>query len=302
MHPEIEQDHPGDCPICGMRLEPKTVVAKGQEEDEETRSLASKFWLSLVLTIPLLFLTLGEMVPGLSVDHWVPAKINQWVQLVLATVIVFWCGGIFFVRAWRSFVNRSLNMFTLIGVGVGTAYVYSTVATVFPGLFPDSFKHHGQIDLYFESAAVITVLVLFGQWLEARARSKTGKAIQSLLGLAAKSAHRLNTTGNEEEIPVDALQPGDLVRVRPGEKVPTDGVIQEGSSSIDESMITGEPIPLEKRVSDRVIGATVNQTGSFVMRVEKVGAETVLSQIVHMVAEAQRSYRGNAERHTSKNS
>jgi Cu+-exporting ATPase len=168
MHPEIEQDHPGDCPICGMRLEPKTVVAKGQEEDEETRSLASKFWLSLVLTIPLLFLTLGEMVPGLSVDHWVPAKINQWVQLVLATVIVFWCGGIFFVRAWRSFVNRSLNMFTLIGVGVGTAYVYSTVATVFPGLFPDSFKHHGQIDLYFESAAVITVLVLFGQWLEAR--------------------------------------------------------------------------------------------------------------------------------------
>jgi P-type Cu+ transporter len=289
MHPEIEQDHPGDCPICGMRLEPKTGVAKGQEEDEETRSLASKFWLSLVLTIPLLFLTLGEMVPGLSVDHLVPAKINQWVQLVLATVIVFWCGGIFFVRAWRSIVNRSLNMFTLIGVGVGTAYVYSTVATVFPGLFPGSFKHHGQIDLYFESAAVITVLVLFGQWLEARARSKTGKAIQSLLGLAAKSAHRLNATGNEEEIPVDALQPRDLVRVRPGEKVPTDGVIQEGSSSIDESMITGEPIPVEKRVGDRVIGATVNQTGSFVMRVEKVGSETVLSQIVHMVAEAQRS-------------
>jgi len=289
MHPEIEQDHPGDCPICGMRLEPKTGVAKGQEEDEETRSLASKFWLSLVLAIPLLFLTLGQMVPGLSVDHWVPAKINQWVQLVLATVIVFWCGGIFFVRAWRSIVNRSLNMFTLIGVGVGMAYVYSTIATVFPGLFPDSFKHHGQIDLYFESAAVITVLVLFGQWLEARARSKTGKAIQSLLGLAAKSAHRLNATGIEEEIPVDALQPGDLVRVRPGEKVPTDGVIQEGSSSIDESMITGEPIPVEKRVGDRVIGATVNQTGSFVLRVEKVGSETVLSQIVHMVAEAQRS-------------
>src|SRR3984893_11806149 len=289
MHPEIEQDHPGDCPICGMRLEPKTGVAKGQEEDEETRSLASKFWLSLILTIPLLFLTLGEMVPSLSVDHWVPAKINQWVQLVLATVIVFWCGSIFFVRAWRSIVNRSLNMFTLIGVGVGTAYVYSLIATVFPGLFPDSFKHHGQIDLYFESAAVITVLVLFGQWLEARARSQTGKGLQSLLGLAAKSAHRLNATGNEEEIPVDALQPGDLVRVRPGEKVPMDGVIQEGSSSIDESMITGEPIPVEKRVGDRVIGATVNQTGSFVMRVEKVGSETVLSQIVHMVAEAQRS-------------
>jgi P-type Cu+ transporter len=289
MHPEIEQDHPGDCPICGMRLEPKTGIAGEQEEHVEVRSLASKFWVSLVLTIPVLFLALGKMVPGLSVDYWVPAGINPWIQLILATVIVFWCGGIFFVRAWRSIVNRSLNMFTLIGVGVGAAYVYSAIATVFPDLFPDSFKHHGEIDLYFESAAVITVLVLFGQWLEARARSQTGKAIQSLLGLAAKSAHRLNTRGDEEEISADALQPRDLVRVRPGEKVPTDGVIEEGSSSIDESMITGEPIPVEKRAGDRVIGATVNQTGSFVMRVEKVGSETVLSQIVHMVAEAQRS-------------
>jgi len=289
MHPEIEQDHPGDCPICGMRLEPKIGITGEEEEDREVRSLATKFWASLVLTIPVLILALGKMVPGLSVDHWVPVGINPWIQLVLATVIVFWCGDLFFVRAWRSIINRSLNMFTLIAVGVGAAYLFSAIATISPNLFPDSFKHHGEIDLYFESAAVITVLVLFGQWLELRARSQTGKAIQSLLGLAAKSAHRLNATGNEEEILVDQLQPGDLVRVRPGEKIPVDGIIQEGSSLIDESMITGEPIPVEKRAGDWVIGATVNQTGSFVMRVEKVGSKTVLSQIVHMVAEAQRS-------------
>jgi len=289
MHPQIQQDHPGDCPICGMRLEPKTGIADQQEEDREVRSLATKFWVSLVLTIPVLILALGKMVPGLSVDHWVSVGMNPWIQLTLTTVIVFWCGDLFFVRAWRSIINRSLNMFTLIAVGVGAAYLYSAIATIFPNLFPDSFKHHGEIDLYFESAAVITVLVLFGQWLELRARSQTGKAIHSLLGLAAKSAHRLHATGNEEEIPVDELQPGDLVRVRPGEKIPVDGTIQEGSSLIDESMISGEPIPVEKKAGDRVIGATVNQTGSFAMRVEKVGSETVLSQIVHMVAEAQRS-------------
>jgi P-type Cu+ transporter len=289
MHPQIQQDHPGDCPICGMRLEPKTGITGEEEEDREVRTLATKFWVSLVLTIPVLILALGKMVPGLSVDHWVPVGINRWIQLVLATVIVFWCGDLFFVRAWRSIINRSLNMFTLIAVGVGAAYLYSAIATIFPNLFPDSFKHHGEIDLYFESAAVITVLVLFGQWLELRARSQTGKAIESLLGLAAKSARRLNATGHEEEILVDQLQPGYLVRVRPGEKIPVDGIIQEGLSLIDESMITGEPIPVAKRAGDWVIGATVNQTGSFVMRVEKVGSETVLSQIVHMVAEAQRS-------------
>jgi Cu+-exporting ATPase len=289
MHPQIQQDHPGDCPICGMRLEPKTGIVGEQEEDREVRSLATKFWVSLVLTIPVLILALGKMVPGLSVDHWVPVGMNPGIQLALATVIVFWCGDLFFVRAWRSIINRSLNMFTLIAVGVGAAYLHSAVATISPNLLPGSFKHHGEIDLYFESAAVITVLVLFGQWLELRARSQTGKAIQSLLGLAAKSAHRLNATGTEEEILVDELQPGELVRVRPGEKVPIDGIIEEGSSLIDESMITGEPIPIEKGAGDRVIGATVNQTGSFVMRVEKVGSETVLSQIVHMVAEAQRS-------------
>jgi P-type Cu+ transporter len=289
MHPEIEQDHPGDCPICGMRLEPKIGITGEEEEDREVRSLATKFWASLVLTIPVLILALGKMVPGLSVDHWVPDGINPWIQLVLATVIVFWCGDLFFVRAWRSIINRSLNMFTLIAVGVGAAYLFSAIATISPNLFPDSFKHHGEIDLYFESAAVITVLVLFGQWLELRARSQTGKAIQSLLGLAAKSAHRLNAVGNQEEILVDQLQPGDPVRVRPGEKIPVDGIIQEGASLIDESMITGEPIPVERRAGDWVIGATVNQTGSFVMQVKKVGSETILSQIVHMVAEAQRS-------------
>jgi Cu+-exporting ATPase len=224
-----------------------------------------------------------------SADDFVPVAINQWIQFILASVIVFWCGGIFFARAWRSIINRSLNMFTLIGVGVGAAYLYSAVATLLPKIFPDSFKHHGEIDLYFEAAAAITVLVLLGQWLEARARSQTGKAIQSLLGLAAKTAHRLTAAGAEEEVPADALRPGDLIRVRPGEKVPIDGTIIEGSSSVDESMITGEPMPVEKAMGDKAIGATVNQTGSFVMRAEKVRSETVLSQIVHMVAEAQRS-------------
>ena len=289
MHPEIERDHPGDCPICGMRLEPKTGVVKDQEEDGETRSLAIRFWLGLILTVPLLGLALGQMVPGSGVGHWMPTKVNHWIQLILATVIVFWSGDLFFVRAWRSVVNRSLNMFTLIGLGVGMAYLYSAIGTLFPSLFPHSFKHGGEIDLYFESAAVITVLVLFGQWLEARARNQTGKAIQSLLELGAKSAHRLDSAGNEEEVPVEALQSGDLVRVRPGEKIPVDGTIQKGTSSIDESMITGEPIPVEKTFGDRVIGATVNQTGAFVMQVQQVGSDTVLSQIVHMVAEAQRS-------------
>ncbi|MEY2603153.1 MAG: P-type Cu+ transporter [Verrucomicrobiota bacterium] len=289
MHPQIEQDHPGDCPICGMRLEPKARALEGAAEDREVKSLASKFWLGVMLTVPLLFLSVGEMLPGISIDHLLPVTSNKWIQLVLATVIVFWCGGIFFVRAWRSVVNRSLNMFTLIGVGVGAAYLYSAIATAFPGIFPDSFKHHEEIDLYFEAAAVITVLVLLGQWLEARARSQTGRAIQSLLGLAAKTAHRLTSADDEEEVPVDALQLGDLVRVRPGEKIPIDGVITEGSSSLDESMITGEPMPVEKAAGDKVIGATVNQTGSFVMRAVRVGSETVLSQIVHMVAEAQRS-------------
>ncbi len=288
MHPQIEQDHPGDCPICGMALEPKAAAPEAQA-DFEGESLARKFWLGVILTVPILFLSLGKMLPGLSIDQLVPPAINNWIQLVLATVVVFWCGDIFFVRAWRSIVNRSLNMFTLIGLGVGTAYLYSAIATAFPNIFPESFKQDGELNLYFEAAAVITVLVLFGQWLEAKARRRTGRAIQALLGLAPKTAHRLHTDGHEEEVPIDALQPGDLVRVRPGEKIPVDGTITDGSSTVDESMITGEPMPVEKSPAEKVIGATVNQTGSFVMRVEKVGSETVLSQIVHLVAEAQRS-------------
>jgi Cu+-exporting ATPase len=288
MHPQIEQDHPGDCPICGMALEPKAGTA-GTPEDSEAESLARKFWIGVILTVPILFLSLGKMAPGLGIDHLVPAPVNNWLQLILATVVVFWCGGIFFVRAWRSVVNRSPNMFTLIGLGVGAAYLYSGIATLWPGIFPDSFKHDGELDLYFEAAAVITVLVLLGQWLEAGARRRTGKAIEGLLGLAAKTAHRLTAPGEEEDVAIDELQPGDHVRVRPGEKIPVDGTIIEGASSVDESMLTGESIPVEKAAGDKVIGATVNQTGSFVVRVEKTGSETVLAQIVHMVAEAQRS-------------
>ncbi|MBV9273556.1 MAG: heavy metal translocating P-type ATPase [Verrucomicrobia bacterium] len=288
MHPEIEQDQPGNCPICGMPLELK-VTGAGEEEDRETRSLAVKLWVGVVLVVPILILSLGKMVPGFGLEHGIPEGWNKWLQFILATVVVVWCGGIFFERAWRSIVNRSLNMFTLIGVGVGAAYLYSTMATVFPNAFPDSFKHHGELDLYFESAAVIVVLVLFGQWLEARARKQTGKAIQLLLGLAAKNAHRVTASGTEEEIIVDQLEPGDVVRVRPGEKIPVDGIIIQGFSSVDESMITGEPMPVEKGIGDSVIGATVNQTGTFMIRAEKVGHATVLAQIVELVAEAQRS-------------
>ena len=288
MHPQIERDHPGDCPICGMALEPKAGTA-GTPEDSEAESLVRKFWIGVILTVPILFLSLGKMAPGLGIDHLVPAPVNNWLQLILATVVVFWCGGIFFVRAWRSVVNRSPNMFTLIGLGVGAAYLYSAIATLWPGIFPDSFKHDGELDLYFEAAAVITVLVLLGQWLEAGARRRTGKAIEGLLGLAAKTAHRLTAPGEEEDVAIDELQPGDHVRVRPGEKIPVDGTIIDGASSVDESMLTGESIPVEKAAGDKVIGATVNQTGSFVVRVEKTGSETVLAQIVHMVAEAQRS-------------
>jgi P-type Cu+ transporter len=288
MHPQIEQDHPGDCPICGMTLEPKAGTA-GTPEDSEAESLMWKFWIGVTLTVPILFFSLGKMAPGLGIDHLVPAPVNNWIQLILATVVVFWCGGIFFVRAWRSVINRSPNMFTLIGLGVGAAYLYSGIATLWPGIFPDSFKHDGELDLYFEAAAVITVLVLLGQCLEAGARRRTGKAIEGLLGLAAKTAHRLTAPGEEEDVPIDELQPGDHVRVRPGEKIPVDGTITDGASSVDESMLTGESIPVEKAAGDKVIGATVNQTGSFVVRVEKTGSETVLAQIVHMVAEAQRS-------------
>ena len=288
MHPEIEQDHPGACPICGMTLEPKTIGAGDEEEQHELKSLSRKFWIALVLTIPVLIIAMGYAIPGLHIDAIVSRQIGKWIEFGLTTPVVLWAGGFFFARAWQSIINRSLNMFTLIAVGVGAAYFYSAVAVIAPGIFPESFRRHGEVDLYFEAAAVITTLVLLGQLIEAKARSRTGQAIKALLGLAAKTAHRVRD-GQEEDIPVDSIQKGDLLRVRPGEKVPVDGVIVEGQSNIDESMITGEPMPVSKGAADKVVGATVNQTGSLLMRAERIGSETLLAQIVQMVAEAQRS-------------
>jgi P-type Cu+ transporter len=287
MHPEIEQDHPGACPKCGMTLEPKTI---GDEEHEhgETQSLSRKFSIALALTIPVLVLAMGHAIPGLEIESIVPKRIGKWIEFALTTPVVLWAGGFFFTRAWQSIVNRSLNMFTLIAVGVGAAYFYSSVAVIVPGIFPVSFRRHGEVDLYFEAAAVITTLILLGQLIEAKARSRTGHAIKALLGLAAKTAHRIHDS-QEQEIAVDEIQKGDVLRVRPGEKVPIDGVIIDGKSNVDESMLTGEPIPVAKQAGEKVIGATVNQTGSFLMRAERIGSETVLAQIVQMVADAQRS-------------
>ena len=287
MHPEIEQDHPGACPKCGMTLEPKATGGDDHEHGE-TRSLSRKFWIALALTIPVLLLAMGHAIPGLEIESIIPKRIGKWIEFALTTPVVLWAGGFFFTRAWQSIVNRSLNMFTLIAVGVGAAYFYSTIAVVAPGIFPASFRRHGEVALYFEAAAVITTLILLGQLIEAKARSRTGHAIKALLGLAAKTAHRVRD-GQEQEIAVSEIQKGDVLRVRPGEKVPIDGVIVDGHSNIDESMITGEPMPVNKRAGEKVIGATVNQTGSFLMRAERIGSETVLAQIVQMVADAQRS-------------
>ena len=285
MHPEIEQDHPGPCPKCGMALEPKSVQADDDAEaDQETAALLRKLWISSTLALPVFLLAMGEMIPALRVS----GNISGTVQLVLATAAIAWPGGFIFGRAWRSLQHRSLNMFTLIALGVGAAWAYSTVAVLLPGIFPHSLRHGGSAPIYFEAAAVITTLVILGQWLEARARSKTGEAVQALLGLAAKTARRV-TDGREEDIPLDDVKIGDLLRVRPGEKIPLDGVITEGGSTVDESMITGEPLPVSKSAGDKVVGATINQTGAFLMKAEKVGTETLLSQIVQMVADAQRS-------------
>lgn len=286
MHPEIKQDKPGDCPKCGMHLEPKSAPA--EEDNKEARMLSRKFWIGLFLALPVFLLALGEMIPVLNLKAFIPSNLSRWLQCIFATPVVLWAGNIFFIKAWKSILNKSLNMFTLIGMGVGAAYGFSVIAIIFPNIFPESLKQHGQIGLYFEAASVITVLVLMGQLLEAKARSRTGQAIKALLGLAAKVAHRIRD-GKEEDAAIDQIQKGDLLRVRPGEKVPLDGIITEGKSTIDESMISGEPIPVSKKEGDRVIGATVNQTGSFVMKTEKIGAETLLSQIVKMVGDAQRS-------------
>jgi P-type Cu+ transporter len=288
MHPEIIRPKPGSCPICGMALEPRTISAI-EEENPELRDMTRRFWISLVLTAPLLIIAMADMLPGMSVEHAFRAGWLPWIELLLATPVVLWGGWPFFQRGWASIVNRSTNMFTLIAMGTGVAYLFSVVATVFPGLFPTSFVGmNGAPPVYFEAAAAIVTLVLLGQVLELRARSRTGAAIRALLDLSPKTA-RVLRDGTEQDIPLDQVKLGDRLRVRPGEKIPVDGVVLEGSSSVDESMITGESMPVTKEPGARVIGATVNATGSFVMRADHVGSETVLARIVQMVSEAQRS-------------
>jgi Cu+-exporting ATPase len=289
MHPEVVQQGPGSCPICGMDLEPKTISAE-EEENPELKAMTRRFWVSLALTVPVFLLAMSEALPGNPAESFLSRRTITWVELLLATPVVLWGGSIFFQRAWTSLVNRSLNMFTLIGLGTGVAYLYSLVAALFPEIFPAAFRGpEGNVAVYFEAAAVIVTLVLLGQMLELRARSRTGAAIRALLGLAPKTARLLRDDGTEEDVPLEQVQPGDRLRIRPGEKVPVDGVVVEGSSSVDESMVTGEPLPVEKGQGDRVIGATVNGTGALVMEAERVGSETILAQIVQMVADAQRS-------------
>ena len=288
MHPEIVRDQPGTCPLCGMALEPRTLTP--EEENPELVDMRRRFWVSLILTIPVVIIAMGDLIPGRPLERLGSPQLLGWVEFIVATPVVLWGGWPFFIRGWQSIVSRHLNMFTLIGLGVSVAYVYSVIAKLFPEAFPASFRTEaGQVPVYFEAAAVIVTLVLLGQVLELKARSQTGAAIKALLGLAPKTARRILSDGTEEDIPLDQVQPGDRLRVRPGEKIPVDGVVIEGTSAVDESMVTGEPIPVEKRPGDRVIGATVNGTGTLIMRAERVGADTLLSQIVRMVAEAQRS-------------
>ena len=286
MHPEIEQDHPGNCPICGMTLEPKNVVAGGKEENAELHDMTRRFWIGVALSVPVFILAMWHMLPG--APDWVQGDISRWAQFILSTPVVLWCGWPFFQRGWQSIRNRSLNMFTLISIGVGTAYFYSAVVVLLPQLFPPSFAAHGKIGVYFEAAAVITVLVLLGQVLELSARSRTGSAIRALLDLAPRTAHVVRD-GAERDIPLQEVHVGDRLRVRPGEKLPVDGKIIEGKTTIDESMLTGEPMPVEKGIGQRATGGTVNQTGSVLIEAERVGSETVLARIVEMVAQAQRS-------------
>jgi Cu+-exporting ATPase len=288
MHPEIVRPGPGSCPICGMALEPRTVTA-AEEENPELRDMTRRFWASVLLTAPLLGIAMADMLPGMPIRHALPSGWLPWIELLLATPVVVWGGWPFFQRGWASIVNRSTNMFTLIAMGTGVAYLYSLIASVFPRIFPASFRDmSGAPPVYFEVAAAITTLVLLGQVLELRARSRTGAAIRALLDLSPKTARVLHD-GKEEDIPLEQVKPGDRLRVRPGEKIPVDGVVLEGTSSIDESMITGESMPTEKQPGERVIGATLNGTGSFVMRAERVGSETLLAQIVQLVRQAQRS-------------
>ncbi|MCP5420268.1 MAG: heavy metal translocating P-type ATPase [Gammaproteobacteria bacterium] len=289
MHPEIVRDEPGDCPICGMALEPRRVTLE-DEENPELKDMLRRFWISLTLTVPLMIVAMGQHIPGVSFAWLGSSRTLHGLEFLLATPIVLWGGWPFFVKGGQSVRHRSLNMFTLISLGVAVAYVYSLIAVLFPSLFPASFRDdHGTVAVYFEAAAMIVTLVLLGQVMELRARHRTGAAIQALLGLAPKTARRVKPDGDDEAVPLDDIQAGDRLRIRPGEKVPVDGIVREGHSAVDESMVTGEPVPVEKNPGDPVIGATVNGTGGLVMEAQRVGADTLLSQIVQMVTQAQRS-------------
>jgi Cu+-exporting ATPase len=291
MHPEIVQDGPGSCPKCGMALEPRTINLDEDEKNPEYDYMRWRFIIAAVLTVPLVITAMREMLPGGHlIEKLASPRTLGWVELLLATPVVVWAGWVFYVRAVQSLFNRSLNMFTLIGLGVSVAYIYSLVALLFPEMFPATMRGpNGFVAVYFEAAAMIVTLILLGQVMELRARSQTGAAIKALLGLAPKTARKINEDGSESDIPLEQVRVGDVLRIRPGEKVPVDGVVVEGTSSVDESMISGEPIPVKKQADDKVIGATVNTTGSLTMRAEKVGSDMLLAQIVQMVAKAQRS-------------
>jgi len=289
MHPEVQQNHPGACPKCGMTLEPKTVTA-GRDDDEsaELSDMTKRFWFGAAMALPVFGLAMAHLIPALARQSWVNSSVSRWVQFALATLVVGWAGWPLLHRGWRSIVTRHLNMFTLISIGVGAAFVFSAVAMLMPVIFPSMMQHAGKVAIYFESAAVIVVLVLLGQMLELRARSRTGSAIKAMLNLAPATARQV-APGGDHEVPLDQVKVGDWLRVVPGDRVPVDGAVVEGHSSVEESMITGEPLPVEKTVGDKVTGGTVNGPGSFVMRAERIGSETLLGQIVNMVAEAQRS-------------
>lgn len=288
MHPEIRQDKPGDCPICGMELEPETVAGVEDEDDGELKDMTRRFWIAGALALPVFLLAMAHMVPSAALHRFANGDASRWLQFALSGPVVFWAALPFFRRGWRSLLSGNLNMFTLIAIGVGAAFAFSAVAMLLPGAFPASMKVHGKLPIYFEAAAVIVVLVLLGQVLELRARGRTGSAIRALLDLAPPTARKVSG-GGDEVVTLDQVKPGDRLRVVPGEKVPVDGIVEEGKSNVDESMITGEPIPVEKSKGDRVTGGTVNGSGSFVMTAERVGDDTMLGQIVKMVAEAQRS-------------